>query len=94
MPERGGELVVCGGTSDGFLGFSKLLDSSSCVQLFVRCGWFMMDSSSLDCSSSPLAVVVLGYNRSMAFSTPSGSQYSAHAHRVFPSGDISKPPSL
>ena len=31
---------------------------------------------------------------SMALSTPSGSQYSAHAHSVFPSGETSKPPSL
>jgi hypothetical protein len=33
-------------------------------------------------------------SKSIALSTPSGSQYSAHAHKVFPSGDTSKPPSL
>ena len=55
---------------------------------------FSSISPILESSSSESMLRSSCCTSSMALSTPSGNQYSAHAHNVLPSGDNAKPPSL
>jgi hypothetical protein len=77
------------------LSLSRAAATAECVSAMdgVRIAVGLSDDESSIVTSGSGALSSFA-NRSIALSTPSGNQYSAQAHNVFPSGDTSKPPSL